>query len=75
MPDSGMVFLSLLSVVVGGCLVLSPQTLLTLSERLNVSLVTLDRWLIRHRYIMGIAAFGASYAFFSLALQLPSLGR
>jgi len=49
--------------------------LLTLSERLNVSLVTLDRWLIRHRYIMGIAAFGASYAFFSLALQLPSLGR
>lgn len=75
MPDSGMIFFSVASVVVGSLLFLSPQSLVGLGHWLNTSLVTCDSWLIRHRYTTGVLAFAASYAFFRLALLLPSLGR
>jgi len=73
MPDSGLLFISLLGAVIGGLLFLSPHTLLDWSGRLNKTLVVLDEWLIRHRYVMGLFAFAASYAFFRLALLLPTL--
>lgn len=68
MPDTGCLLLSLLSVVVGGMFILVPDALLKLSGALNRTPATLDRWLIRHRYLAGLLAFGASYAFFRLAL-------
>ena len=72
MPDSGMLALSLLSLLIGSALVLSPKALLSLSRRLNTTLLTLDEWLIRHRYVMALVAFAACYAFFKLALLLPN---
>ena len=73
MPDTGMIVLSLLCVVVGVALILSPHFLLELSVRLNRTHGPLDQKLIRHRYIMGLFTFGASYAFFKLSLWLPAL--
>ena len=73
MPDTGFVFLSVLSIVVGSCLFLVPGALLKMSEQLNRTLGRLDDRLIRHRYVMGILAFVAGYAFFKIAVLLPSL--
>jgi len=75
MSDSGMLFLSLTSIVVGGALFLSPKFLLALSSRLNISRGTVDQWVVRYRYIAGVLAFVAGYGFFRLALLLPTLGR
>jgi hypothetical protein len=73
MPDTGFLFLSLLSVGVGACLFLAPGALAKASDRLNRSIGKLDDALIRHRYVVGVLAFVAGYAFFKLALLLPSL--
>ncbi len=73
MPDTGMLVLSLICVVAGTALFLSPHFLLEVSLRLNRTHGPLDHKLIRHRYIMGLLTFGASYAFFKLALLLPGL--
>ena len=75
MPDSGMLFLSLLSMGVGAILVLAPNTLLTLGAWFNQRLLTLDEWLIRRRHIMSLVAFAGCYAFFKLAVLLPALWR
>ena len=73
MPDSGFLVLSLLSIVLGTALFLSPQALLKASSLVNRTLVVLDEQLMRHRYVMGVLAFVASYAFFKIALMLPAL--
>ena len=73
MPNTGMLVLSLICVVMGVGLFLSPHFLLEVSLRLNRTHGPLDQKLIRHRYLMGFLTFGASYAFFKLALLLPSL--
>ena len=73
MPDTGLLALSLMSLVVGSLLVLAPRGLLGLSGWLNRTLGTLDTWIIRHRYVVALAAFAAGYAFFKLALLVPTL--
>ena len=73
MPDSGFLFMSLASIVVGALLFLSPQTLFKLSHGLNRTLAVLDERMVRYRYVVGLAAFIAGYAFFQLALMLPAL--
>ena len=73
MPDTGFLFLSLVSIGVGSLLILYPQGLLRLNESLNRTLSLLDQWLIRYRYVTALLAFIGSYAFFKLALTLPML--
>ena len=73
MPDSGCLFLSIASLLVGVLLFLNPRALAGLSAWLNRTMTILDKSIIRHRYVVGLLAFGASYAFFKLALLLPSL--
>ena len=73
MPDSGFLFLSVLSVCVGAMLFLAPGLISKMSQRLNKTLGVLDHQLLRHRYVAGLLAFVASYAFFKIALLLPSL--
>ena len=73
MPDMTLLLLSVVSVIVGGGLVLYPETMLRVSGLLNRTLTVLDQRIIRHRYVFGALAFLASYAFFKLALLLPTL--
>ena len=40
---------------------------------LNRTIVSLDEQLVRYRYLVGLMAFGASYALFKLALVIPTL--
>ena len=63
--------LSLLSVLLGTALFLFPGAVLRLSTALNRTLAVLDERLIRHRFVIGLVAFGAGYAFFRLALLVP----
>lgn len=73
MPDTGMLFLSLVSVVVGTLLFLYPNGIHQFSSLLNRTMATLDESLIRHRYLLGVLTFVASYSFFKLALYIPLL--
>ena len=73
MPNMGFICLSLASLLVGALLFLYPRALLRLSTQLNRTLSVLDDQLIRRRYIVGLLAFAASYAFFQIALLLPAL--
>ncbi len=75
MADSRLLLVSLLCVIIGGTLFLFPKGLAGLNQRLNTSLVLLDQWLIRYRYIIGVLAFVAGYGLFRLALLSPALGR
>ena len=75
MPDSRLLLVSFLCVIIGGTFFLFPKILTSLSQRLNTSHGTLDQWIIRCRYIIGVLAFVAGYGFFRLALLLPTLGR
>ena len=72
MPDTRFLFLSLASLVAGVSLFLYPKAVERLSSVLNQTLVVLDEQLVRHRYVVGLGAFIASYAFFKLALLLPA---
>ena len=73
MPDSGLLVLSLVCLGVGVGFVMFPHPLLTLSQALNRTLITLDERLIRHRYICGTLLFVVSYLCFRLALLVPGL--
>jgi len=73
MPDSGFLSLSVISVCVGAMLFLAPDLIVKMSHGLNKTLGVLDQKLLRHRYVAGVLAFVAGYAFFKLALVLPSL--
>jgi len=73
MPDSGFLFLSFVSLWVGAALFLAPKALAKLSSTLNRTLTVLDDRLIRNRYVVGLLAFAASYAFFKIAMTLPAL--
>lgn len=73
MPDTGFLFLSMMSVLVGATLFLAPNVILKVGQQLNRTLVVLDQGLLRHRYVMGVLAFLAGYAFFKIALLLPAL--
>ena len=73
MPDTGFLFLSAVSVVVGTSLVLFPRAVLKLSGALNRTLAAVDEHFIRYRYFIALLAFAAGYAFFQIALLLPSL--
>ena len=75
MPDTGFLFLSLVSVVLGSALVLFPKGVVKLSSALNRTLAAVDERFIRYRYAVALLAFAASYAFFQIALLLPSLRR
>jgi hypothetical protein len=75
MPDSGLLFLSLLSVVGGAMFVLFPDALMKISGALNRTLAVLDERLMRYRYILGVLLFLLSYGLFRVALLLPGLGR
>ena len=73
MPDSGLLFLSLICVVAGVAFILFPHPLLNLSRALNRTLVTLDERLIHLRYLLGVLLFIASYLCFRLALFAAAL--
>lgn len=73
MPDTGCLFLSLTGLVVGSLVVLHPKGVLRLSGALNRTLAVVDDRVVRYRYVIGVLAFVASFAFFKLALMLPSL--
>ena len=73
MPDTGFLLLSLIGLSAGSLLILFPRGVLRLSERLNRAIKVLDEPLMRYRYIVGLLAFAASYAFFRIALLLPDL--
>ena len=73
MPDSGFLFMSFVSLLVGVALFLSPNVLVRLGHLLNRTLAAMDEHLIRYRYFVALLAFAASYAFFQIALLLPTL--
>lgn len=73
MPDTGFLFLSLVSVGVGSLLMLYPNGLLRVNESLNRTFSLMDQRLIRYRYVTALLAFVGSYAFFKLALLLPMM--
>ena len=73
MPDTGVLFLSLLCVVSGVAFVLFPNPLLRVSEALNKTLTVLDRRLMRHRYLVALLLFAVSYLLFNIALLVPEL--
>ena len=73
MPDTGFLFLSLASVLLGTLLVLFPQAVVKLGSFLNRTLAAMDEPLIRYRYVVALSAFAASYAFFQIALTLPAV--
>ena len=75
MPDTGLLFLSLVNLIMGVSLILYPHAISTLSKVLNRTLAVWDHQLMRHRHILGVLACLASYAFFQLALLVPLLGR
>ncbi|MDP3703037.1 MAG: hypothetical protein Q8R78_01415 [Candidatus Omnitrophota bacterium] len=72
MPDTGFLFLSLASVLLGILLVLFPQAVVKLSSVLNRTLAAVDDVFLRYRYLVAVLAFVASYAFFHIALTLPA---
>jgi hypothetical protein len=73
MPDSGLLGLSLVCLVVGAAFILFPHPLLSLSQALNRTFATLDTMLVKHRYISGMVLFVTSYLCFRLALLVPLL--
>ena len=73
MPDSGLLFMSLLCLAAGAGFMLFPHPLLTISQTLNRTLVSLDERLIRHRYLCGALLFVGSYLCFRLALMVPGM--
>ena len=73
MPDTGFLFLSLASVLLGTLLVLFPQAVVKLSSVLNRTLAAVDDVFLRYRYFVALLAFAASYAFFQIALTLPAV--
>lgn len=73
MPHSSLLFLSLLCLMSGVAFVLFPHPLLTLSQALNRTLVSLDEQLIRYRYLCGVLLFAVSYLCFRLALMVPGI--
>ncbi len=75
MPDSGLMVLSFVSLLVGTALYLYPKALLKFGSALNRTIGALDDQLVRHRYTVGLLAFIASYAFFKLAILMPTIGH
>ena len=73
MPDTGFLFLSLLSLLIGVMLFLYPKSFTRFSKAVNRTLTVVDDRLMRRRYLVGLMAFIGSYAFFRLALLLPAL--
>ena len=73
MPDTGCLFLSLVSITSGVLLVLYPNGIAALSNVVNRTLDVLDRQMLRYRYVSALLAFAGSYAFFKLSLLLPML--
>ena len=71
MPDTGFLGLSLLCVAMGISFILFPHALLSASQFLNRTLVTLDQTLVRYRYAMGVLFVVGGYALFQIALLLP----
>ena len=73
MPDTGLLFFSVLCLVMGGAMILSPHALAKLNAALNQTFCLLDQRLMRFRHVIGAGLFIASYLFFKLALLLPGL--
>ena len=75
MPDTGLLLVSVLCLIIGGTLILVPKVLTELSQRMNAPHATADQWIVRYRYVTGLLAFVAGYGFFRLALLPPGLGQ
>ncbi len=73
MLDFGLLLLSLVCLTAGVGFVLFPHPLLTISQVLDRTLVSLDERLIRYRYLCGALLFVVSYLCFRLALLVPGL--
>ena len=73
MPDTGLLFLSLICIVAASSCILFPKGLSKMSVALNRTVNTVDQGLMRHRYVFGVALFVVSYLCFRLALLMPQL--
>ena len=73
MPDTGLLALSGVCLVVAISCILFPQQLEKFSIALNRTITTLDQHLLRYRYMFGCLLFVMSYLFFRLALLIPGL--
>ena len=73
MPDTGLLFLSLLCIIAAASCILFPKGLSKISVALNKTVKTFDDGLMRHRYVFGVLLFAVSYLFFRLALLVPQL--
>ena len=71
MPDSFALAGSIMCLVAGVLMVLWPHSLLHLSRRLNQSIAALDEPMVRHRRLVALLLFAASYSMFRVALWLP----
>ena len=74
MPDTGFLLLSAIAVTTAVLFVLFPNPLLKLSAGLNRTLTVLDGQLMRHRYLVAVLLFAASYLLFKAAFLVPHLG-
>ncbi len=73
MPDTGLLLVSAVCLVSAVVSILFPKTLEQMSGILNRTVTVLDQHLLRHRHLLGLALFAASYLFFRLALSVPQL--
>ncbi len=73
MPEMGLLVLSLLSLVIGVLLLVSPKTVVSLGRVLNRTITTLDESMIHARYIWAALLVLTSYGLFRLAVLLPTL--
>ena len=73
MPDSGLLFLSLLCIIAASSCVLFPKGLSKLSVSLNRTVKSFDEGLMRHRHLFGVLLFAVSYLLFRLAMLVPQL--
>ena len=73
MPDTGFLFFSLVSLMVGAVFILFPHPLSKLSTTLNKTLVLADDHIMRYRHVIGVLLMLVSYGLFKLALWMPAL--
>ena len=70
MPDTGLLFVSLVCLMSGISFVLFPHALLQLNKALNRSLVVLDQHLMSYRYVVGFLLRLTGYGIFRLAVLM-----
>ncbi len=73
MPSTGLLALSLFCLVLAAFLLVSPKTVVNLSQFLNRTITSVDESMIQARYIWAALLVLTSYGLFRLAVLLPTL--